>query len=564
LSYIDSLTKEKELLKWEDISPCFEELINTDIKSKEDIEALIIKSGRLSAYIEEKFARAYINMTCDTENKEYSKVFNNLSGNISPKVEEAFFDFQSKLAKSPFFSKLDGRFSLVVRSIKNTLELYKENNLTLKAEADIISTQYDKITGSIMINYEGKELTLSQARKELESDDRQKRKELWSLISQKQFEHKDDIEAVFDRLFSVRNIIAKNAGFENFRDYIFKDKERFDYTPDDCFKFHDSVEKEIVPLVEEISLRHKIRLGVSDYRPFDVPGIPKGEEPLKPFASTDELVEKTIAVYTKIRPDLGENLKKMRDAKLFDLESRKGKAPGGYNYPLHMTNMPFIFMNAVGSQSDVRTIMHEAGHAMHNFQTANMEINDYKNTPSESAELASMSMELMTMDYWDIFYDNEADLKRAKREQIEGTITILPWIMVVDAFQHWCYENPEHTPTQREAYFLSLLNRFSDGLVNWDGYGKYRAMKWVYQLHITTVPFYYIEYAIAQLGALQIWKNYTQNKEAAVNGYLNALSLGSSKTLPEVYKAAGIRFDFSKDIIKELALFAGKELEKLG
>ena len=285
--------------------------------------------------------------------------------------------------------------------------------------------------------------------------------------------------------------------------------------------------------------------------------------PLKPFKTTDELIEKTIEVYSKIRPELGNNLIKMRGAGLFDLESRKGKAPGGYNYPLHMTNMPFIFMNAVGSHSDVSTIMHEAGHAMHSFQTAGLEINDYKNTPSESAELASMSMELMTMDYWDVFYDNEEDLKRAKREQIEGTITIFPWIMIVDAFQHWCYENPEHTPSMREGYFLKLLDKFSDGVVNWGGYEKYRALKWVYQLHITTVPFYYIEYAIAQLGALQIWKNYTENPDKAVSNYLSALSLGSSKPLPEVYDAAGIKFDFSEGIIKDLAAFAGKELEKL-
>ncbi len=557
------LTKDSKLEKWEDIKPYFDDLLSHEFKSVDDTKDFIKNTGILSAFIEEKIAWAYINMTCHTDNEEYVKRFQFLTGEIGPKIEEAFFKLDKKLYDSKFFGKLSGEYGEYKKSVKTSIELYRENNLALKAEENVISSQYDQIAGSIMVEYKGEEYTLNQISKLMETDNRPKREQLWKISMDKKREYKHDLTAVFDRLFSLRNVIAKNADFENYRDYMFKAKERFDYTPEDCFKFHASVEKHVVPLIRKIQEKHKERLGLDDYRPWDITGLKTGEKPLMPFKDGEELLDKTIKIYKRIRPELGKNLEIMRKNSLFDLDSRKGKAPGGYNYPLMLTNMPFIFMNSVGSQRDVITLMHEGGHAMHSFQTKDMEIMMYKNTPSESAELASMAMELITMDYWDEFYDNETDLNRAKREQLERSIKIFPWVMIVDAFQHWMYENHEHTFRERQAKFAEILDRFDAGIINWKGFEDHKSLGWIFQLHITTVPFYYIEYAIAQLGALQVWRNYKTLPDIAVNDYLAALSLGSSKPLPEVYKQAGIKFDFSEDMIAELMDFVNQEYDKI-
>lgn len=554
---------EDKLEKWEDIEPYFNALTEHSISGSDDLQSYIKSAGHLGAFIDEKIARAYIDMTCNTENKKFVKLFQILTGEISPKVEEAYFTIEKKIADSPYTKDLPEKYNLLLKRLKTSLELYRENNLNAKAEESVITSQYDQLTGSIMVNYQGEEYTLSQMSKFLETDNPEERENAWKAIAEKQYTNKNDLSAVFDRLFSLRNLIARNADFENYRDYMFKAKQRFDYTPEDCFTFHESVEKEIVPLVAEINQYQRKRLGVKELFPWDMAGIPKGEKPLKPFETADELLEKTIKVYTRLRPSLGKNLETMKKHSLFDLASRKGKAPGGYNYPLALTNMPFIFMNAVGSQKDVRTILHEGGHATHNFQTADMELYEYKSTPSESAELASMSMELITMDFWDEFYPDKEELKRAKREQLESVITLFPWVMIVDAIQHWIYTHPEHTPSERDEKFIELLKKYDTGMVNWTGLEKYKAQKWIYQLHITTVPFYYIEYAIAQLGALQIWKNYKQKPDKALDDYLTALSLGSSRTLPEVYQAAGIEFNFSAGMIKDLMNFTKTELAKL-
>ena len=557
------ITKNNELNKWEDISSYFNELLESEINNSSDAKQYIKNLGILSAFVHEKMAWAYINMTCHTDNKEHVKLYQFFNSEIYPKFEEALFEVEKKLYNSNSFKELESDYNQYKLLIQTDIELYRENNLALTAEEGVISTQYDQISGGIMVEYNGEEYTLRQLGKLMETDIREERENIWKAMMSKKMEYKNDLISVFDRLFSLRSVIAKNTDFENYRDYMFKNKQRFDYTPEDCFEFHKSVEKEVVPIVKKIQLNHKKRLGVDSYRPWDLPGLIKGEKALTPFKTGQELLDKTIQVYEKIRPPLAKNLEQMKNNSMFDLDSRKGKAPGGYNYPLLLTDMPFIFMNSVGSQGDVTTLMHEGGHAMHSFQTKGLEIMEYKNTPSESAELASMSMELISMDYWGIFYENEQDLKRAKREQLERTINIFPWVMIVDAFQHWMYENPEHTSNERQAKYVELVQRFETGVIDYSGYEQYRELGWIYQLHITTVPFYYIEYAIAQLGALQIWRNYKINPDKAIDDYLHALSLGSSKSLPEVYKAANIEFNFSRNMIKDLMKFVDGQLEEL-
>jgi len=345
---------------------------------------------------------------------------------------------------------------------------------------------------------------------------------------------------------------------------MFQALGRFDYTPQDCYDFANAIEKEIVPILREQAEKRREALGLDILKPWDLEVSVSGKPALKPFNSGAELIDKSIACFNAIDEKLGEKLAIMKVNNLFDVESRKGKAPGGYNYPLAETGAPFIFMNSANSLRDLTTMVHEGGHAVHTFLTANLELNDFKHCPSEVAELASMSMELISMDNWSVYFDNEEDLIRAKKEQLADVLKTLPWVAVIDQFQHWIYTNPNHTAADREETFKQIYNRFGAGFADWTDLQKEFGNGWQKQLHLFEVPFYYIEYAIAQLGAIAVWKNYKENPGKALEQYLAALALGYTKPMNEIYETAGIKFDFSADYVKELADFVKEELEKLG
>ena len=338
---------------------------------------------------------------------------------------------------------------------------------------------------------------------------------------------------------------------------------RFDYTPQDCFNFHDSVKEAVVPLLNDMANNRKNALQVDALRPWDTKVDPQGLAPLKPFETGEQLLDKTIRCFSRLDPFLGDCLRIMKTMKHLDLESRKGKAPGGYNYPLDEIGVPFIFMNATSNLRDMITLLHEGGHAVHSLVTRDLAINSFKHTTAEVAELASMSMELITMDFWDEFFDNEADLKRAKIQHLESIIETLPWVATVDKFQHWMYENPQHTAEQRADAWVGIYDQFTDDVMDWSELETFKKYLWQRQLHIYEVPFYYIEYGIAQLGAIGVWKNYRQDREKGLKGYLDALKLGYTATIGEIYQAANIPFDFSKDYITELMQFVRTELERL-
>ena len=357
--------------------------------------------------------------------------------------------------------------------------------------------------------------------------------------------------------------MAKNAGFENYRDYKFADLGRFDYTKEDCFQFHEAVKTQVLPLVDFIYDRKRQKLGLDALRPWDVDAEPEGIQPLNPFKTGEELVNKTIECFQRMSPFFGECLIKMKEMGRLDLDSRKGKAPGGYNCPLPETGAPFIFMNAAGQMGDVTTMVHEGGHAIHSFLAHHLPLTAFKEYPMEIAEVASMTMELFSMDYWDVFFDHPEDLKRAKQQQLERVLTIFPWIATIDKFQHWLYEHPGHTEEERAQQWRSLLNDYTSVTLDVTGLEEYRKYSWQRQLHLYEVPFYYIEYGIAQLGAIGLWKQFKENREVAINNYIQALKLGGTKTLPELYEAAGLKFTFSPDYISELMLFVQQEMKKI-
>jgi oligoendopeptidase F len=433
----------------------------------------------------------------------------------------------------------------------------------LQAEIAVLAQQYGVISGKMSVEVEGREYTLQQAAKFLENPNRELREQVYRKIQERRLQDRDQLNEMFSTLVQKRDQVAKNAGFENYRDYKFADLGRFDYKKEDCFQFHDAVKNGVLPLVDFIYDRKRQKLGLDSLRPWDTDAEPQGVKPLTPFVTGEELVNKTIECFNQMNPFFGECLIKMKEMGRLDLDSRKGKAPGGYNCPLPETGAPFIFMNAAGQMSDVTTMVHEGGHAIHSFLAHNLPLTAFKEYPMEIAEVASMTMELFSMDYWDVFFDNPEDLKRAKQQQLERVLTIFPWIATIDKFQHWVYENPAHTVEERLESWRTIMNEFTSIALDVSGLEEYRKYSWQRQLHLYEVPFYYIEYGIAQLGAIGLWKQFKEDKEKAINNYIKALQLGGTKTLPQLYAAAGLKFSFAPDYISELMLFVQQEMEKI-
>jgi oligoendopeptidase F len=558
------LPENLSIVNWESIEPFFKELLDREIKTKSELEKWLKDMSELEAAINEDACWRQIKMTCDTTDKKLEDAFNFFCMEIQPKIQPYADALNKKLINSPSINELETeKYFTYLRSVKKSIELFREENIPIQAELAVLQQQYGMITGKMMVEVNGQAYTLQQAAKFLESPDRKLREEVYRKINARRLEDKDILDKLFTQLVEKRNQVALNAGFKNYRDYKFKELGRFDYTKEDCFKFHDSVKQHVLPLANKIYALKKQKLKLPELRPWDVEAEPEGTKPLTPFQTGSELLNKSIECFTQLRPFFGDCLRQMNAMKHLDLESRNGKAPGGYNCPLAESGAPFIFMNAAGQMHDVTTMVHEGGHAVQSFLTHNLELNAFKEYPMEIAEVASMAMELFSMDYWEVFFDNKEDLKRAKEHQLERVITIFPWIAIIDKFQHWIYEHPKHTLEERTKQWLKILDSFSDDVIDYSGLENFRENTWQKQLHLYEVPFYYIEYGIAQLGAIGLWMQYKKNPEQALDNYMKALSLGGTKTLPELYKAANLTFDFSPENIKELMDFVNEEMEKL-
>lgn len=502
------LPKDFKVKDWETLKPYFDKLLEEEINSALDLENWFANLSELEAVVSEDMAWRYIKMTCDTSDEKLAASFEDFVRNIQPHIAPYSDKLNRKALASPYLASVkekDG-YDIMIREMEKDVKIFREENIPLETEIASLSQKYGSISGAMDIEHDGKEMTLQQAAVMLQSIDRKLREEIYRKISSRRLADKDKLDNLFTELIQLRTKVAKNAGFENYRDFMFASMGRFDYSPQDCFDFHESVKTEVVPFLNEIAKDRKSKLGLDKLRPWDKAVDISGKEALMPFNGADDLTDKTIKVFNELDPFLGDCLVKMVEMKHLDLDSRKGKSPGGYNYPLSETGVPFIFMNATSTLRDMVTLLHEGGHAVHSFLMNELELNDFKNPPSEVAELASMSMELITLDYWDIFFDNEEDLKRAKTEHLEGIIETLPWVATIDKFQHWIYENPEHTVAERTRAWNEILDDFSDSITDWSGLEKFKDNLWQKQLHLYEVPFYYIEYGMAQLGAVAVWK----------------------------------------------------------
>lgn len=548
-----------DLTLWSQIEPYFDRLRDRSLDSPGALEQWLLDYSELSAAVAEVGTDRYVRMTCQTDDPQRKAAYLDFIESIEPNWKHRAHELNVKYTESPVARALpDDRYGVLDRSIRAGVEIFREENVALQTDEAKLEQQYQEINGAQTVEFDGQEQTLQQLALYAERTDRAVRKAAWEAEWNRRLEDVETLENIFDQLVRLRHRIARNADCADYREYAFKAKQRFDYSPQDCIAFHEAVEKAAVPLMRELQREKQRSLGVDPLRPWDLAVDVKGRPPLRPFDSPEQLVSKGSRVFHRVDPELGTEFDEMYAKGYLDLESRKGKAPGGYQSTYEEQRRPFIFMNAVGVQRDVSTLIHEGGHAFHAQACRRDPLLAYRHSPIEFAEVASMGMEMLALDALDEFYMPD-EFARAKRAELEGLIGLFPWVATIDAFQHWIYTHPDHTREQRQREWLALHDRFG-GIADFSGYERALAYRWHKQLHLFQVPFYYIEYAIAQLGALQVWNNAAVDRPKATRQYREALALGGSRPLPELFAAAGARFDFSHDFLAPLIDAVREEL----
>ncbi len=535
---------------WENIEPYTSDLLQRELSCSGCLESLIADASELSEHVSEAGALLYIEMTCDTENEDKKVAFLNFVSQVSPKLSEFSDALNRRIVNHPSVEELPERYDLMLRAIRTDVEIFREENIPLGVRETELVTESQSITGAMTVDFNGEEMTFPQMGSFLESNDRSERESAWVAMSERRMQDHDRLSQIFDELIGIRHQMALNAGFESYTDFMFKARHRFDYTVEDCLEFHNSVESVCMPILREINQERSKGLGVGDLRPWDVnektgsgPDI-HGRSPLRPFKTVDEMVKGLSEMFSDISEDLGGMFERLVEMDTLDLDTRKGKAPGGYQYYLEKSRVPFIFMNAAGLQSDLETMIHEAGHAFHSLYCGHLELIGERDYPIEFAEVASMSMELLTQPWWSKFYDAE-EADRARRTHLEGVVFLLPWIATIDSFQHWIYANPSHTREERAQVWQSIRDRFGSEM-DWGDYTDFRGLSWQQQGHLFGAPFYYIEYGIAQLGSLQLWNTQMKDPQKALDDYANAMRLGNTRTLPDLFSAADIKLGFDE------------------
>ena len=545
-----------EATSWDSLEPLINDLLERELSCSSCLEGLIADSSELAEHVSEAGALLYIGMTCDTESEEKKGAFLDFVSNVRPKLSEHSDAINRRLVEHPAVEDLPERYDLMLKGIRNDVEIFRKENIPLGVRQTELVTESQAINGAMTVEFDGEERTFSQMSGYLEANDRSLREAAWTAMTSRRMEDHERMSEIFDELVSIRHEMAQNAGFDSYTEFMFKAMHRFDYTVDDCLEFHESVESVCMPILAQINRERSELLGVGELRPWDVnekggsgPDV-HGRDPLRPFETVDEMVAKLSELFHEISKDLGGMFDKLVEMDTLDLETRKGKAPGGYQYYLEKSRVPFIFMNAAGLQGDLETMIHEAGHAFHSLYCGHLELIDERDYPIEFAEVASMSMELLTQPWWDKFYDSE-EADRARRTHLEGVVFLLPWIATIDSFQHWVYANPRHSREERAEVWLSIRDRFGSAM-DWTGHGDFREVSWQQQGHLYGAPFYYIEYGIAQLGSLQLWKTQMADPQKALDDYANAMSLGNTKSLPELFSAADLKLGFDEGHFQSL------------
>lgn len=555
------VASEALLDNWPAAEKYYRELAERPITSVTELEQWLLDFSEIDAIFDEQRVSRHVALAQTTDDAERERRYLDFIENVFPlrepwhqKLREKFLECVVKYPLPP------KRYEVLERGIRNALELYREENIPLMVENAKLVQQYQKITGAMTVVFRGEELTLQQLGRFLEEPDRKLRAESWRLGADRFLRDAPDLDEVYERMVRLRHRMALNADCANFRDFAFRIMERFDYTPADCLDFHEAIERVVCPAARQLARERQDKLGVESLRPWDMQVDAENRPPLRPFETAEQLMDGCGRIFNRVDRELGRVFEVMREARRLDLESRKGKAPGGFQETYSERRMPFIFMNAVGTESDVRTLLHEGGHAFHTWACRQDPLDAYRSAPIEFAEVGSMGMELLALPHVDEFYGAEAN--RARRTFLEGIVNFFPYMACVDALQHWVYTHVEATPEERKDEWARLVGRFM-GHVDWSGLETYCRHSWQRKLHFFEVPFYYVEYGIAQLGALQVWMNSKQDYAQAVALYRNGLALGGARPLPELFAAAGLKFDFTEKTLRPLIEQVMEEIEKL-
>lgn len=520
----------------------------------------------LLSLIEETSARLRTAAALDTQDRDADRRLKEFRKNIWSPAMAANQTLRRKMLDCGL--KAPAGFEVPVRQMRADVEVFCEENLPLLNEEKELQNEYDSIVGSQTVVWEGEEITVSRIAAKMADPDRTVRERAWRLKAERQRADGDAIGRVWTRLVSLRNEMAKNAGFDDYRSLRWREMYRFDYTPEDCFQFHDAVETVAKPAVSRIYSRYRSRLGVERLRPWDLEVDPSGKPPLRPFSDVEELTGKASSIFSEIDPQLGKYFQIMREEGLLDLDNRKNKAPHGWCATYPLVRKPFIFMNAVGTQRNVITLLHEAGHAFHVFEMGKLPYYQQLDVPGEFCEVASMAMELLAAPYLAAgesgFYSEE-DATRARISHLEKAIVVSwPYCTAMDVFQHWVYTNPLESSDIRNCgkKWAEIWRRFMP-VVDWGGLEEDLMNGWQYVPHFFGWAFYALEYAIARLGAAQIWRNAMSNPSEALRKYRKALSLGCTVSLPELFEVAGARFAFDTDTLREAVGLLEQTIEEL-
>ena len=550
---------------WEEIAPWYADLAARplDPDDPEGIERWLADWSALESALMEASSRANVAYSIDTPDPEKEAAFRRFSQEIGPKRNEASVGLANRLLDTGYTrDDLD----VTLRKMRTERDLFREANVPLEGELQGQNAAYSKVTGGMTVEWEGERIPIPQLAKHLLAQDRDIRERAFRLQFQPYTEQRDALADIFDAQLGLRQQIARNAGYDSYLDYTFAAKHRYSYTANDCRAWHEAVERTVVPAVGRRLAQRRKQMSVDTLRPWDTGQDPLGRPPLRPYDSVDELTGRARTIFAKVDPTLGDQFGTMIDEELLDLESRTGKRPGGFCTSFPTSERPFIFMNASGVARDVRTLLHEAGHAFHSFAAFDLPYLFQRHPGSEMAEVASMSMELLAAPSLlerEGGYYNDEDYRRSRIDHLEGILDLLPWVATVDAFQHWLYTSPEAADREaRDRYWVELWDRF-DPHTDWSGLEQERVARWYKQLHIFLYPFYYIEYGIAQLGALQVWRNSLTDHERAVTDYQRALALGGTKPLPELFAAAGARLIWDAQGMGELVDLIEREIERL-
>ena len=547
---------------WRNLALHYEELEGRSLASLEDLQGWLLDWSELESAISGVGSRLHAATACNTEDEEAEKSYLLWQTEVLPEAKKVGDRLDHKFLDCSHRSSLDSSWDVFVRELELQVRLYQEKNVELEARDEELAVEYGRISGGMTVLFRGDTLTLQDLSRFQQETDRDLREETWRLGWDRRLQDTESLQNLFDRMLPLRDAMAINAGFPSYREFKHLEWGRLDYEPEDCLAFHEAVEREVMPAIRKVQERRASLLGLETLRPWDFGVDPCGRPPFSPFQDSAEQVEVCAKIMAAVDFELADELEWMEAQGLLDLETRPGKRPGGFMDTFEDVRWPFIFSNSAPTHDGVETLIHETGHAFHALLAREREPLAYRNAPLEFAEVASMGLEAMASEHYQASYP-AAEAQRARLDALEGSLGIFPRAATVDAFQHWLYTHPGHSQEERNQAWLDLSHRFSTGLVDWGGLEEIRANHWQATLHLFEVPFYYIEYAIAQNGALQVWNRYRQDPILALADWRSGLTLGGSRPLPELFSTAGLQFDPRGELLTELVASVMQEWKPL-